>query len=120
MNGKDVCEMLKTVRRQIAEKYGLHYEPTECNHQGNCSGTCPHCDAELKDLENQLEAIGISKVEIDTRINEEIQRFREEYLRRLEEQQSKDVITHTEGISMPPEEIERLEGEERPLDELLP
>lgn len=102
MNGKDICQMLKAVRREIAEKYDLHYEPAECNHQGDCSGTCPLCDAELKDLESQLEAKGISRVEIDTQINEKINQLREEYLRRLEKQQSNDVITHTEGIPIPP------------------
>lgn len=120
MNGKDKCEMLKTVRKQIAEKYGLHYEPTKCNHQGDCAGTCPRCDAELKDLESQLESKGISRVEIGTQINEEINRFREEYVRRLEEQQSDKLIYVTEGMSMPPKEIEQLEGIERHIDELLP
>lgn len=87
MTGKEICQMLKTIRQRIADQYGLNYQPEECNHQGNCAGTCPRCDAELKDLEAQLEAKGISKIEIDTRINETIKQFKDEYLRCLEEHQ---------------------------------
>ena len=53
--GKEMCEVLKSMRKKIAEQYGLVYEPTECNHEGSCQGTCPRCDAELRDLQRQLE-----------------------------------------------------------------
>ena len=52
--GKEICEKLKSIRKSIAERYGIAYEPAECNHQGDCAGTCPQCDAELKDLKLQL------------------------------------------------------------------
>ena len=57
--GKEMCEVLKSMRKKIAEQYGLVYEPTECHHEGNCQGTCPRCDAELRDLQRQLEEKGV-------------------------------------------------------------
>lgn len=52
--GKKVCASLKQVRKQIADANGIPYEVTECQHQGNCKGTCPKCEAELRYIENQL------------------------------------------------------------------
>ena len=60
--GKEKCELLRHIRRDVAERYGLEYNPTECTHEGDCSGTCPACDAELRDLERQLRARGIDDV----------------------------------------------------------
>lgn len=119
MTGKDICAMLKAVRQRIADQYGLNYQPVECHHQGNCAGTCPRCDAELQDLETQLEAKGISKIIIDTEINEAINHFREESLRRLEEQRPNDLIEVLEGMPAPPEDFQRIQGEDRPIDEFL-
>lgn len=52
--GKKVCAVLKQVRKQIADANGIPYEVTECQHQGNCKGTCPKCESELRYIENQL------------------------------------------------------------------
>lgn len=52
--GKKVCASLKQVRKQIADANDIPYEVTECKHQGNCKGTCPKCEAELRYIENQL------------------------------------------------------------------
>lgn len=52
--GKKVCATLKQVRKQIADANGIPYEVTECQHQGNCKGTCPKCESELRYIENQL------------------------------------------------------------------
>lgn len=52
--GKKVCATLKQVRKQIADANGIPCEVTECQHQGNCKGTCPKCEAELRYIENQL------------------------------------------------------------------
>ena len=60
--GKEKCELLRRIRRDVAKRYGLEYNPTECTHEGDCSGTCPVCDAELRDLERQLHAKGINAV----------------------------------------------------------
>jgi len=56
MKGKDKCRILKELRRQIAEKNDLSYVTSECKHQGDCLGTCPKCEAEVRDLERQLDA----------------------------------------------------------------
>lgn len=34
MNGKDKCNLLREIRRRIAELYGLTYQPAECHHEG--------------------------------------------------------------------------------------
>lgn len=62
--GKEKCEILRRIRQDVAERYGLQYTPSECKHQGDCSGTCPKCDAELEDLQRQLESRGIENVDL--------------------------------------------------------
>lgn len=57
--GKEKCEILKAIRTYVADKYGVEYTPSECNHKGECQGTCPKCDGELADLQKKLEAKGI-------------------------------------------------------------
>lgn len=52
--GKHICETLKAIRSEIAEANGIDYQPTECNHEGDCSGTCPKCESEMRWLERQL------------------------------------------------------------------
>lgn len=46
--------MLRQIRKRIADANDIPYEITECNHKGDCSGTCPKCDAEIRWLEFQL------------------------------------------------------------------
>lgn len=53
-NGKAKCAALKEIRRQIARSAGIAYDPPQCTHQGDCSGTCPACEAEVRYLEEQL------------------------------------------------------------------
>ncbi len=52
--GKAICEALKDVRRKIARANGISYTPTECNHEGDCSGSCPTCEKEMRYIEHQL------------------------------------------------------------------
>lgn len=54
MKGKDKCKALKEIRRQIAEKNDIPYVVSQCKYQGDCLGTCPKCEAELKYLEREL------------------------------------------------------------------
>ena len=56
MNGKVTCEALKKVRKQIADANGIPYEPAVCTHNGNCPGTCPACEAEVRYIERELAA----------------------------------------------------------------
>lgn len=54
MNGKSKCKILKDIRRKIAEDNDIAYVTSECKYQGDCSGTCPKCEAELRYLEEEL------------------------------------------------------------------
>ena len=46
MNGKSKCKILKEIRKRIAEENDIAYVTSECQYQGECSGTCPKCEAE--------------------------------------------------------------------------
>ena len=52
--GKDICRQLKQLRRDIADSNGIKLEIPECTYKGECSGTCPRCDYELRFLESEL------------------------------------------------------------------
>ena len=54
MNGKNKCRILKDIRRQIAEANDISYATAECKFQGECTGTCPKCEAEVRYLEEEL------------------------------------------------------------------
>ena len=53
-HGKDICRHLKQLRRDIADQNGIELEIPECTYKGDCSGTCPRCDYELRYLESEL------------------------------------------------------------------
>ena len=52
--GKATCAILKQIRRDIAEKNDIALTIAECTHQGDCPGTCPRCEAEVRILERAL------------------------------------------------------------------
>ena len=52
--GKSTCKFLKDIRRRIADANGIRYAPKECNYKGECKGTCPACEAEVRYLEEEL------------------------------------------------------------------
>lgn len=54
MNGKSKCKILKDIRRRIAAENDIAYVTSECKFQGNCAGTCPKCEAEVRYLEEEL------------------------------------------------------------------
>ncbi len=54
--GKQTCKILKEIRRQIAETNGIEFITSECRYKGDCFGTCPKCEAEVRYLEQQLRA----------------------------------------------------------------
>lgn len=55
MKGKEKCRALKEIRKAIADSNGIEYAVEECPFQGECKGTCPKCEAELRSLEKELE-----------------------------------------------------------------
>jgi TonB family protein len=53
-HGKNICKQLKEVRKRIAEENNIPLEIEECTYRGECRGTCPRCEAEVRYLENAL------------------------------------------------------------------
>ena len=53
--GKQTCKILKEIRRQIAAENDIKLVIEECTYQGDCKGTCPKCEAEVRYLERELE-----------------------------------------------------------------
>ena len=56
VKGKSTCKLLKSIRQQIADANGISYRPIECQHKGDCAGTCPACEEEIRYLEGELKA----------------------------------------------------------------
>ena len=56
VKGKSTCKLLKNIRQQIADANGISYRPKECQHKGDCAGTCPACEEEIRYLERELKA----------------------------------------------------------------
>ncbi len=55
MTGKEKCKILKEIRREIAQQNDIEWVVNECRHKGECKGTCPRCESEVKKLEQELE-----------------------------------------------------------------
>lgn len=71
MTGKEKCEFLRKIRKNMAQANGIPYEPRECNFEGECSGTCPFCEKEAADLlaalkEKERQGIEIKRDELTT------------------------------------------------------
>lgn len=58
--GKRICQALKELRKRIADANEIPFEIEECTHKGDCLGTCPKCEAELRSL---MESISRRKQE---------------------------------------------------------
>lgn len=54
MPGKQKCRILKEIRQRIADENDIPFVTRECSFQGECRGTCPRCESELRYLERQL------------------------------------------------------------------
>lgn len=52
--GKDLCDTLKAIRKAVADANGIEYVPGKCNNDGECNGTCPACEAEVRYIEREL------------------------------------------------------------------
>ena len=53
-HGKHICNTLKAIRLDIARANGIKYAPRECHHEGDCAGTCPACESEMRYLEQEI------------------------------------------------------------------
>ena len=56
MLGKQKCKILKEIRQRIADENDIPWVTRDCSHKGECRGTCPKCESELRELERQLAA----------------------------------------------------------------
>lgn len=65
MTGKDKCEFLREIRKNMAKANGIPYEPRECDFEGDCSGTCPFCEKEAADLLAALKEKEAQGIEIE-------------------------------------------------------
>ena len=54
MTGKQKCRILREIRRRIASENDIPFVTQDCKFQGSCRGTCPKCESELRELEQQL------------------------------------------------------------------
>ena len=52
--GKEKCRILKEIRAEIARQNDIEWVVSECKHKGNCKGTCPKCEQEVRELEAAL------------------------------------------------------------------
>ena len=46
---------MKEIRKQIAAENDIELVISECTYKGDCLGTCPKCEAEVRYLERELE-----------------------------------------------------------------
>jgi hypothetical protein len=115
--GKDKCDFLRNIRRQVAAQYGLRYEPRECHHEVDCPGTCPVCDAELRDLQRQLTERGIENIDLFEKVeSEDTELFEKSHVPLYGPgipYDPNDIQPHEGEIQLPPE----LEGMPRPPED---
>lgn len=52
--GKQTCKILKQIRKHIADANGIEYAVSECKYKGECLGTCPRCEEEVRYIEEEL------------------------------------------------------------------
>ncbi len=53
-HGKHICNTLRAIRLDIARANGIVYHPRVCHHEGDCTGTCPACESEMRYLEREI------------------------------------------------------------------
>lgn len=49
-----MCVTLKALRKAVADANGIEYVPGKCTNDGECSGTCPACETEVRYIEREL------------------------------------------------------------------
>lgn len=55
MRGKEKCKYLREIRKRIASENDIKLVTEECTYKGECKGTCPRCEAEVRYLESELD-----------------------------------------------------------------
>ena len=115
MKGKDKCEFLKGIRKNIAEANGIPYEPRECTYEGDCTGTCPFCEKEAEGLLTELKKKEAEGAEIKTDLfsivamEEDAKRRVEDYLLGIIRKPSceENEIEHKKALELLRQQIEK-------------
>lgn len=79
----------------------MEYEPSDCTHVGNCNGTCPKCDTELTDIQEQLEKKNITDITSDEKLCTLIKQYADESQEDVPEESSMDDIESKPLLGMP-------------------
>jgi hypothetical protein len=129
MTGKEKCEFLREIRKNMAEANGILYESRECNFEGECSGTCPFCEKEAADLlsalkEKERQGIEIKRDELTTMLldkekmdfNDTCEAVTSEVERRMKEQERPLMGDIHEKSYFDPKEEELIREEKRRLN----
>ena len=119
--GKRICQALRVLRKRIAEANDIPFEIEECTHKGDCAGTCPKCEADVRYL---MECIDMREQEgkpvvIEGLMNED--ELRKAFLIDSVEQdipENPDDIM-TMGMPVPPEPEVLMGDIAAPLDPLM-
>ena len=45
---------MREIRCSVASANEIDYTPAVCTHEGDCTGTCPRCESEMRYIERQL------------------------------------------------------------------
>ena len=70
-DGKELCNYLRSLRIELAKANGIIYQSRTCTYAGECAGTCPQCDEEIRILNKALEKIPPSK-----RVYPQVQKYK--------------------------------------------
>ena len=64
MKGKETCRVLRQIRQQVATDNNIPYASEECKHTGDCLGTCPKCESEVRYLDEEIRrrGLGVKKI----------------------------------------------------------
>lgn len=57
-DGKQICNKLRSIRKEFAKLNNIDFEFKECTYHGPCAGTCKFCDQEAKTLYDLAEKNG--------------------------------------------------------------
>lgn len=57
-DGKQICEKLRSIRKEFAKLNGIEYKFKECTYNGPCGGTCQACDNEAMELSKLAKKMG--------------------------------------------------------------
>lgn len=74
--GKAKCQILRKLREEIAAQIGCESLPShQCNHEGDCIGTCPLCEYEVEMLNRAIRQFGNRSLSVSGELKQRINLF---------------------------------------------